>query len=209
MGEIYTFNNFISALVSNSSSKERISGNLSDLRSICNSYIHTCRIFKLEEDTINKVEEQIDDIVKNIGFIIETSKNLSASETESLCEKIKTYEPLDTIFGRTTLLVIDCSLLILEETQHSLSSNINPNLERSPNDINNLMWEIDDIMNEIDNTLEDTSPSNQYDDYVLPTEEELENDLKNIMEDLLEEPTNTLPSNKALEPCNQTNKEVK
>ncbi len=163
----------------------------------------------MEEDTINKVEEQIDDIVKNIGFIIETSKNLSASETESLCEKIKTYEPLDTIFGRTTLLVIDCSLLILEETQHSLSSNINPNLERSPNDINNLMWEIDDIMNEIDNTLEDTSPSNQYDDYVLPTEEELENDLKNIMEDLLEEPTNTLPSNKALEPCNQTNKEVK
>ena len=189
--EISSFNNFINDITKDITTKEITAENLYNLKSICNSYIHTCEIFKLGEGVIYKVEEHIDDIVKNIDSIIESAKELTTSEISDLCDKIKTYEPLDTLFGRTTLLLIDCLLLNLEKITPSLASDIKSDIEKSTNDINNLMGEIDDIIDEIDGTLENPNTTEQHDDFVFPTKEELENDLKNIMEELFEESTST------------------
>lgn len=205
--EISSFNNFINDIVNSISPKEITTENLYNLRSISNSYVHTCEIFKLGKEVIYKVEEQVNDIVKNIGSIIESSKDLPTSEMISLCEKIKTYEPLDTVFGRTTLLLIDCLLLNLEKITPSFTSNTKSDIEEAVNDINNLMGEIDNIINEIDDTLENPNSTEQHDDFIFPTKEELENDLKNIMEELFEEPLDRTSNTNTIQEVKQKDKQ--
>lgn len=145
--EINSFKEHIKEIASIFNSNAVIKEDLYDVREKCEPYINTCKSFNFNKEDIYEVECEIEDIVRDINFILECSRDLSEKEVDLLCKTISEYSFKDDELCKTTESLVEFIITTIKEIYDFISKrgsylNNNSNLSN-----------IDNFIEEVDNTI--------------------------------------------------------